>query len=75
MKVKYIEKPGYYPNKNFTVGTEYKVLADYRERVSGQQVADNGFVVIDNLGCTNMLFSNQVEIIEDSEKYFIFSYN
>ena len=77
MKVKYIAQPKVYeyePNKNFTFGTEYKVLADYRQRRSGQQAADNGFVVVDNQGCENMLFSNQVKIIEDGEKCFIFNY-
>jgi len=75
MKVKYIVHPtGYKTDTNFTVGAEYKVLADYRHRKSGQQIADNGFVVIDNQGCENMLFSNQVKIIQDGEKCFTFSY-
>ena len=77
MKVKYIVKPKVYEyesDKNFTFGAEYKVLADYRNRQSGQQVSDNGFVVIDNQGHENMLFSNQVKVIEDSEKCFTFSY-
>lgn len=75
MKVKYIVKPiGYEPDKNFTFGTEYNVIADYRQRQSGQQIRDNGFVVIDNLGQQNMLFSNEVGIIEDGEKCFTFIY-
>ena len=75
MKVKYIEKTkGYEPDKFFTFGAEYKVLADYRKRQSGQKIADNGFVVIDNRGCENMLFPNQVEIMEDNEECFVFSY-
>ena len=75
MKVKYIVQPtGYEPDKIFTFESEYKVLADYRKRQSGQRVADNGFVVIDNQGHENMLFSNQVKIIEDGEKCFTFCY-
>lgn len=75
MKVKYIVQPtGYVPDKFFTYGNEYKVLADYRQRQSGQRIPDNGFVVIDNQGTENMLFPNQVEIIEDGEKCFTFSY-
>lgn len=75
MKVKYIVQPtGYVPNRCFTFGAEYKVLADYRKRQSGQLIADNGFVVIDDKGQTNMLFCDQVKIIEDNEKCFVFSY-
>ena len=78
MKVKYNVKSiraGYEPDKIFTFGVEYKVIADYRKRQSGQTIRDNGFVVIDNQGQENMLFSNEVEIIEDGEKCFTFSYN
>ena len=76
MKVKYnIKHTGYYPNKIFTFGAEYKVIADYRQRQSCQQIRDNGFVVIDNKGQQNMLFPNEVEIIEDGEKCYTFSYS
>jgi len=78
MKIKYIAKPmhgEYESDKIFTFGKEYKVLADYRQRQSGQKVRDNGFVVIDNRGHENMLFSNEVKIIEDGEKCFTFEYN
>ena len=76
MKVKYnVKRTGYYQDKNFTFGIEYKVIADYRQRQSGQKVRDNGFVVIDNRGCENMLFPNEVEIIDDGEECFTFSYN
>jgi hypothetical protein len=76
MKVKYsIKNLSYYDqNKIFTFGVEYKVIADYRQRQSKQIIKDNGFVVIDNQGQINMLFSNEVEIIEDGEKCFTFSY-
>jgi hypothetical protein len=77
MKVKYNSKPilGYYPNRFFTFGVEYKVIADYRQRQSCQMVRDDGFVVIDNQGQQNMLFPNEVEIIEDGEKCYTFSYS
>ena len=77
MKVKYNIKPvrgEYEPDKFFTFGNEYKVLADYRNRQSGQKIADNGFVVIDNQGNENMLFLNEVKIIEDGKKCFTFNY-
>jgi hypothetical protein len=77
MKVIYIVKPKrteYEGNKSFTFQKEYKVLADYRKRQSGQKIADNGLVVIDDNGIENMLFQNQVEIVEDGEKCFIFNY-
>ena len=78
MKVKYNIKPvrgEYEPDKFFTFGNEYKVMADYRNRRSGQKKADNGFVVTDNQGNKNMIFLNEVEIIEDGEKCFTFSYS
>jgi|GEM_PF-3491674 len=78
MKVKYINKVShrdYEPNKFFTFGTEYPVIADYRKRQSGQKIADNGFVVINNRGEQSMLFPNEVEIIEDEKPYYTFSYN
>lgn len=77
MKVVYTvpPKPGEYePDKFFTFGTEYHVLADYRQRQSGQKVADNGFVVVDNRGNANMLLPDQVAIIEDGEECYTFSY-
>ena len=77
MKVKYNKRTnetGNYANRFFTFGKEYKVLADYRERKSGQIIADNGFVVIDDLGQTNMVFPDQVEIIEDRESCYMFRY-
>ena len=77
MKVKYninSVRAEYEPSKIFTFGDGYKVIADYRKRQSGQKIRDNGFVVVDNRGHENMLFSNEVEIIEDGEKCFTFSY-
>lgn len=77
MKVIYVVKPKrneYEGIKSFTFQKEYKVLADYRKRQSGQKIADNGFVVIDDNGIENMLFQDQVKIIEDGGKCFIFNY-
>ena len=77
MRVRYIvnsTRGDYEKDEIFTLGKEYKVLADYRRRQSGQKYADNGFVVKDNRGHKNMLFSNEVEIIEDEEKCFTFEY-
>ena len=77
MKVVYTVPPKrgeYNPDKFFTFGKEYKVLANYRNRQSGQRVADNGFVVMDNQGCENMLFPNQIKIVDDGEDFFRFSY-
>ena len=75
MKLRYIinDKKSY-EQKNFTFNKEYKVIADYRQRQSGQQIQDNGFVVIDDKGQTNMLFQNEVEIIADDEKCYTFNY-
>ena len=77
MKLKYIinDKRSYDQEKHFTFNKEYKVIADYRQRQSGQQIRDNGFVVIDDKGQTNMLFQNEVEVIEDGEKCYTFNYN
>ena len=75
MKLRYIinDKKSY-EQKNFTFNKEYKVIADYRQRQSGQQIQDDGFVVIDDKGQTNMLFKNEVEIIADDEKCYTFNY-
>ena len=77
MKVKYIvNNPEQYKrNEKFTFGKEYQVIADYRKRQSKQMFRDNGFVVKDNRGEYNMLFSDEVIIIEDGEPCFIFDYN
>ncbi len=75
MKAKYLVKPGFSPDKHFTFGREYQVLADYRQRQSGQVVRDNGLVVVDDLGAHNMLFPNQVEIIDDGTPCYTFSYS
>ena len=78
MKVMYNVKPNkreYEQDKYFTYGKEYEVTADYRNRKSGQVVPDNGFIVIDNTGQSNMLFENEVVIIEDGEPCFIFEYS
>ncbi len=76
MKVKYIiNNRGQYEQNKFTFGKEYQVIADYRKRQSKQMFRDNGFVVKDNRGEYNMLFSDEVIIIEDGEPCFIFDYN
>jgi len=76
MKVKYIvnDRTDYKKRERFTLGKEYKVLADYRNRQSGQKIPDNGFVVIDDKGQNNMVFSNEVQIIEDNEACYTFEY-
>jgi len=77
MKVKYNVKPSigdYSQDKFFTFGAEYKVLADYRKRQSGQAIRDSGFVVIDNTGQKNMVFPKQVELIEDDEPCYTFNH-
>ena len=77
MKVRYNINPvlsGYDPEKFFTFGADYTVLADYRQRHSGQHVRDNGFVVIDDRGQSNMLFPEEVQIIEDGEDCYVFEY-
>ena len=75
MKLRYIinDKKSY-EQKNFTFNKEYKVIADYRQRQSRQQIQDAGFVVIDDKGQINMLFQNEIEIIVDDEKCYTFNY-
>lgn len=72
MKIKYIG--GIKERKDFTLGKEYKVLADYRGRCSCQVVRDNGFVVINDNGFEKMLFDEEARTTDDGEKYYIFSY-
>ena len=74
MKVIYNVKDKTSGRNSFTFGKSYKVLADYRNRASLQLHRDNGIVVIDDNGETNMIFPEQVEIIEDKEPYYAFSY-
>lgn len=73
MKVKLINKPkrGDY-DKFFTFGNEYKVLADYRKRQSGQVIRDNGFVVVDNTGQEQMVFPDEFKIIDDGNACYTF---
>lgn len=77
MKVKYIvnNRGNYEAQKNFTFNKEYQVIADYRKRQSEQIFRDNGFVVKDNRGQDNMLFSDEVVIIEDDKPCFVFDYS
>jgi hypothetical protein len=81
MKIKYIkqQRPNdFTDNIFFTFGKEYEVVADYRNRQSGQQIADNGFVINDDFGRTQMVFSgyNGDFIITDNEigNTFVFNY-
>ena len=55
-------------NKNFTTGKVYEVLADYRNRTSGQKINDAGFVVTDNFGQTQMLFENDIFIVDTNKE-------
>jgi len=43
-------------------------LADYRNRTSGQKINDAGFVVTDNFGQTQMLFENDVFIVDANKE-------
>ena len=58
MTIKYIKKPksNDFFNASFTYCKEYRVLSDYRLRQSGQQVADNGLVIMDDANSTKMVF-------------------
>ena len=71
MKVQYIKKYDrsvLENHKNFTTGKVYEVLADYRNRTSGQKINDSGFVVIDDFGQTQMLFENDVLILDTNKE-------
>ena len=71
MKVQYIKKYDrsvLENNKNFTTGKVYEVLADYRNRTSGQKINDAGFVVTDDFGKTQMLFENDVLIVDTNKE-------
>ena len=76
MKVKYMvnNRRQSERDRKFTFGKEYQVIADYRNRTSGQSIADNGLVVKDDRGEHNMLFANEVAIIEDNEPCYTFNY-
>lgn len=73
MKVKLINKPkrGDYDNL-FTYGKEYQVIADYRNRKSGQVVKDDGLVIFDNTGQEQMIFLNEFEMIDDGKTCYTF---
>ncbi len=79
MKVLYnvkLKRSEYDAGKKFTYGKEYNVLADYRQRYSKQVNRDDGFVVMDDTGESNMLFSNEVLITDpDITNVYVFSYN
>lgn len=77
MKVLYNVAPTrgeYTADKKFTYGKEYNVLADYRQRNSKQVNRDNGFVIIDDTGESNMLLSNEILITDtDIKNVYVFS--
>ena len=79
MNVKYIKeykRNEYTDREFFTLEKEYEVLADYRHRTSKQEIPDNGFVVVDDLGEQRMVFINDGFMLSESEveKTFVFSY-
>lgn len=78
MKLKYVKKSiiGAFTDKVlFTFGKEYEVIADYRKRQSGQMVADNGFVINDDLGQTQMVFNGDFKITDNEVgNTFVFNY-
>lgn len=79
MKVKYVKKPrpNDFKNSCFTFGKEYDVLADYRLRKQWNNgVRDNGFVIKDDTGASNMVFIEDVEITDNSKgNTYVFAYN
>ena len=79
MKIQYnirSSRGQYETDKFFTYGKIYNVIADYRKRDSKQTNRDNGFIVIDNLGQNNMLFENEIVIVDNNiDNTFIFNYN
>lgn len=59
MKIKYIRKNKISDlecDRKFTENKEYKVLADYRERCSGQKIPDAGLVIINDKNEKVMVF-------------------
>lgn len=68
MTIKYIGKTkrGSYDKLNFTYDKHYEVLADYRNRVSGQNVPDNGFVIKNDEDENVMVFMNNFVITDNN---------
>jgi len=79
MKIKYTKKPkaNDFENEKFTFNKEYNVLADYRNRKSGQVVSDNGFVILaDNHGIEMVFLSDGFQISNtEKEETYIFEYS
>jgi hypothetical protein len=79
MKVKYTKKPkaNDFENEKFTLNKEYNVLADYRNRQSGQVVPDNGLVILADNNQQEMVFlSDGFEVSNtDKEETYIFEYS
>lgn len=77
MKIKYIKKTriNEYTVSKFTLEKEYEVIADYRNRQSGQTIRDNGFVIHDDCGVIQMVFNDQFQITDaEIRNTFIFTY-
>ncbi len=66
MTIKYIKKPksNDFFNPSFTYGKEYRVSSDYRLRQSGQQIADNGLVIMDDTNSIKMVFLDDFVIVD-----------
>ena len=70
MEIMYIVKQNvrtYEVDKYFTFGKTYDVIADYTKRTSAQRIDDSGYVVKDNRGVDNMLFSHQTTVIDNKK--------
>lgn len=69
MTIKFIKKPKIndFENNCFTFDKEYFVLADYRNRVSGQCIRDNGLVITNDMKQNQMIFLADGFEIVDSE--------
>lgn len=78
MKIMYCIKQNratYESEIKFTFGKTYDVIADYTKRTSGQSIRDNGYVVKNDLGEDNMLFANQITIVDNKkDNTYIFDY-
>lgn len=79
MNVKFIRKlkVNDFENERFTLNREYNVIADYRNRQSGQVVPDNGLVIKTDKNEEEMIFLSDGFEISNTEKEdtFIFNYS
>lgn len=67
MKVEYTAKTINTYESKFTKGKVYNVLADYRNRKSGQDVYDSGFIIKDDNGDENIVSPYDVKIVDDTK--------